>query len=89
MCMQGAVNFALMMSQLERGCPVDYNVITDLFLQVWVSSSSYFSRSNKFPHRLLEHNLSSNVTFSKMLCFRPAAQHDQGGNRVSFGYSEA
>uniref|UniRef100_A9U2Z4 Clathrin heavy chain n=1 Tax=Physcomitrium patens TaxID=3218 RepID=A9U2Z4_PHYPA len=30
---QGAVNFALMMSQLERGCPVDYNVITDLFLQ--------------------------------------------------------
>lgn len=32
--MQGAVNFALMMSQLEGGCPVDYNVITDLFLQV-------------------------------------------------------
>ncbi|CAM6046417.1 unnamed protein product [Sphagnum compactum] len=30
---QGAVNFALMMSQLEGGCPVDYNTITDLFLQ--------------------------------------------------------
>ncbi|XP_031504649.1 clathrin heavy chain 2-like isoform X3 [Nymphaea colorata] len=30
---QGAVNFALMMSQMEGGCPVDYNVITDLFLQ--------------------------------------------------------
>lgn len=33
---QGAVNFALMMSQLEGGCPVDYNTITDLFLQVSV-----------------------------------------------------
>jgi len=31
---QGAVNFALMMSQMEGGCPVDYNTITDLFLQV-------------------------------------------------------
>ncbi|KMZ59834.1 putative Clathrin heavy chain [Zostera marina] len=30
---QGAVNFALMMSQKEDGCPVDYNTITDLFLQ--------------------------------------------------------
>eukprot|EP00252_Welwitschia_mirabilis_P023463 TRINITY_DN662_c0_g1_i4.p1 TRINITY_DN662_c0_g1~~TRINITY_DN662_c0_g1_i4.p1 ORF type:complete len:1707 (+),score=385.71 TRINITY_DN662_c0_g1_i4:318-5438(+) len=30
---QGAVNFALMMSQMEGGCPVDYNTITDLFLQ--------------------------------------------------------
>ncbi|KAE8723368.1 Clathrin heavy chain 1 [Hibiscus syriacus] len=30
---QGAVNFALMMSQMEEGCPVDYNTITDLFLQ--------------------------------------------------------
>ncbi|RLM85368.1 Clathrin heavy chain 2 -like protein [Panicum miliaceum] len=29
----GAVNFALMMSQMEGGCPVDYNTITDLFLQ--------------------------------------------------------
>lgn len=38
--MQGAVNFALMMSQLEGGCPVDYNVITDLFLQVWMSVCS-------------------------------------------------
>ncbi|CAM6119092.1 unnamed protein product [Calypogeia fissa] len=28
-----AVNFALMMSQMEGGSPVDYNVITDLFLQ--------------------------------------------------------
>lgn len=32
--LQGAVNFALMMSQMEEGCPVDYNTITDLFLQV-------------------------------------------------------
>jgi hypothetical protein len=32
--LQGAVNFALMMSQMEGGCPVDYNTITDLFLQV-------------------------------------------------------
>ncbi|KAF9597986.1 hypothetical protein IFM89_023471 [Coptis chinensis] len=31
---QGAVNFALMISQMEGGCPVDYNTITDLFLQV-------------------------------------------------------
>lgn len=31
---QAAVNFALMMSQMEGGSPVDYNVITDLFLQV-------------------------------------------------------
>ncbi|KAK4257713.1 hypothetical protein QN277_007270 [Acacia crassicarpa] len=30
---QGAVNFALMMSQMEGGCPVDYNTITDVFLQ--------------------------------------------------------
>ncbi|KAJ6750992.1 hypothetical protein OIU85_001517 [Salix viminalis] len=30
---QAAVNFALMMSQMEGGCPVDYNTITDLFLQ--------------------------------------------------------
>ncbi|KAM3375864.1 clathrin heavy chain 1 isoform X1 [Capsicum galapagoense] len=30
---QGAVNFALMMSQMEGSCPVDYNTITDLFLQ--------------------------------------------------------
>ncbi|KAG2394918.1 Clathrin heavy chain 2 [Vigna angularis] len=30
---QGAVNFALMMSQMEGGCPIDYNTITDLFLQ--------------------------------------------------------
>ncbi|CAL9044685.1 unnamed protein product [Musa banksii] len=30
---QGAVNFSLMMSQMEGGCPVDYNTITDLFLQ--------------------------------------------------------
>lgn len=25
-----------MMSQMEGGCPVDYNTITDLFLQVWM-----------------------------------------------------
>ncbi|KAF9598321.1 hypothetical protein IFM89_026610 [Coptis chinensis] len=31
---QGAVNFALMISQMEGGCPVDYSTITDLFLQV-------------------------------------------------------
>ncbi|KAB2037287.1 hypothetical protein ES319_D03G064200v1 [Gossypium barbadense] len=31
--LRGAVNFALMMSQMEGGCPVDYNTITDLFLQ--------------------------------------------------------
>eukprot|EP01018_Ginkgo_biloba_P000170 Gb_33028 [translate_table: standard] len=31
---QGAVNFALMMAQMEGGCPLDYNTITDLFLQV-------------------------------------------------------
>ena len=31
---QGAVNFALMMSQMEGGCPVDYNTITDVFLQI-------------------------------------------------------
>ncbi|RVX03194.1 Clathrin heavy chain 1 [Vitis vinifera] len=30
---QGAVNFALMMSQMEGGCPIDFNTITDLFLQ--------------------------------------------------------
>ncbi|EFJ13237.1 hypothetical protein SELMODRAFT_157554 [Selaginella moellendorffii] len=30
---QAAVNFALMMAQMEGGCPMDYNVITDLFLQ--------------------------------------------------------
>ncbi|KAL4388443.1 hypothetical protein GQ457_09G030600 [Hibiscus cannabinus] len=30
---QGAVNFALMMSQMEGGCPTDFNTITDLFLQ--------------------------------------------------------
>ncbi|KAL6534022.1 hypothetical protein OROHE_013855 [Orobanche hederae] len=32
-CMHGAVKFALMLSQMEGGCPVDYNNITDLFLQ--------------------------------------------------------
>jgi len=37
--MQGAVNFALMMSQMEGGCPVDYNTITDLFLQVQLKIS--------------------------------------------------
>ncbi|KAJ8438732.1 hypothetical protein Cgig2_013778 [Carnegiea gigantea] len=30
---QGAVNFAIMMSQMEGGCPIDYNTVTDLFLQ--------------------------------------------------------
>ncbi|KAK2982510.1 hypothetical protein RJ640_026353 [Escallonia rubra] len=30
---QGAVNFSLMMAKMEGGCPVDYNTITDLFLQ--------------------------------------------------------
>ncbi|KAJ7546238.1 hypothetical protein O6H91_08G031500 [Diphasiastrum complanatum] len=30
---QGAVNFALMLSQMEGGSPIDYNTITDLFLQ--------------------------------------------------------
>lgn len=41
MGIQGAVNFALMMSQMEGGCPVDYNTITDLFLQVcWHLPSS-------------------------------------------------
>lgn len=31
---QAAVNFASMMSQMEGGCPVDYNTMADLFLQV-------------------------------------------------------
>ncbi|TQD92135.1 hypothetical protein C1H46_022292 [Malus baccata] len=41
---QGAVNFALMMSQMEGGCPIDYNTITDLFLQseFWDFLSVYF-----------------------------------------------
>lgn len=39
-CVKGAVNFALMMSQMEGGSPVDYNTITDLFLQVWMFLSS-------------------------------------------------
>ena len=30
---QGAVNFALMMAGMEGGSPLDYNTITDLFLQ--------------------------------------------------------
>ena len=30
---QGAVNFALMMGGMEGGSPLDYNTITDLFLQ--------------------------------------------------------
>lgn len=34
---QGAVNFALKLAQLEGGSPVDYNTITDLFLQVFPS----------------------------------------------------
>jgi len=46
--MQGAVNFALMMSQLEGGCPVDYNVITDLFLQVWINAGSGLAWSKSF-----------------------------------------
>ena len=35
--LQGALNFALMMAQMEGGSPLDYNTITDLFLQVGVS----------------------------------------------------
>lgn len=35
--LQGAVNFALKLAQLEGGSPVDYNTITDLFLQVFPS----------------------------------------------------
>ncbi|GJT61047.1 hypothetical protein Tco_1004580 [Tanacetum coccineum] len=35
---EGAVNFALMMSQMEGGCPVDYNIIIDLFLQIDITS---------------------------------------------------
>ncbi|KAJ6350385.1 hypothetical protein OIU78_006534 [Salix suchowensis] len=38
---QGAVNFALMMSQMEGGCPVDYNTITDLFLQIPCNSNVF------------------------------------------------
>ncbi|CAH8354698.1 unnamed protein product [Eruca vesicaria subsp. sativa] len=30
---EGAVSFALMMSEMKGGCPVDFNTITDLFLQ--------------------------------------------------------
>ncbi|KAK2376500.1 clathrin heavy chain [Trifolium repens] len=30
---QGALDFALLMLRMEGGCPVDYNTITDLFLQ--------------------------------------------------------
>ncbi|KAL6554206.1 hypothetical protein OROMI_019879 [Orobanche minor] len=30
---QGAVKFALMLSQMEGGCPVDYNTPNDLFFQ--------------------------------------------------------
>lgn len=41
--LQGAVNFALMMSQMEGGCPVDYNTITDLFLQVQLIFPKQFS----------------------------------------------
>ncbi|KAI3502857.1 hypothetical protein L1887_31216 [Cichorium endivia] len=36
---QGAVNFALMMSQMVGGCPVDYNTRTDLFLQLFSTSA--------------------------------------------------
>ncbi|KAL6580330.1 hypothetical protein OROMI_008354 [Orobanche minor] len=32
-CMHGVVKFALMLSQMEGGCPVDYSTPTDLFLQ--------------------------------------------------------
>ncbi|KAG9442154.1 hypothetical protein H6P81_018008 [Aristolochia fimbriata] len=31
---QEAVIFALMMSHMQGGCPIDYSTITDLFLQV-------------------------------------------------------
>ncbi|CAI9261472.1 unnamed protein product [Lactuca saligna] len=41
---QGAVNFALMMSQMEGGCPVDYNTITDLFLQASNGMFSHYDR---------------------------------------------
>lgn len=39
-----------MMSQMEGGCPVDYNTITDLFLQVWFGHLRlpFVLGSNKF-----------------------------------------
>eukprot|EP00899_Mesostigma_viride_P014185 jgi/Mesvir1/22768/Mv14160-RA.1 len=30
---QGALSFVLMLAQMEGGCPLDFNVVTDLFLQ--------------------------------------------------------
>ena len=37
------MNFALKLSQMEGGSPVDYNIITDFFLQVKISCSLFIS----------------------------------------------
>ena len=40
--LQGALDFALMMLRMEGGCPVDYNKIADLFLQVYLILSLFY-----------------------------------------------
>ncbi|KAG9142165.1 hypothetical protein Leryth_007608 [Lithospermum erythrorhizon] len=54
---QGAVNFSLMMSQMEGGCPVDYNTITDLFLQYLNPSENDPVEATAFLLDVLKPNL--------------------------------
>jgi hypothetical protein len=63
------VNFALMMSQMEGGCPVDYNTITDLFLQVsFVFIYTCFLASNILLPFLVLCNLVASLGLYSCIC---------------------
>lgn len=85
---QGAVNFALMMSQMEGGCPVDYNTITDLFLQVSfvfiynvLLTSNIPSGFSCIYYGICLHALANILLFTE--------EYDTGGNSFFIGCSEA
>ncbi|KAG9442156.1 hypothetical protein H6P81_018010 [Aristolochia fimbriata] len=73
---QEAVTFALMMSHMQGGCPIDYNTITDLFLQVNPGNAPLermdpvlwekdLSPDNEFRRQLLDQVVSTAIPESK------------------------
>ncbi|KAG9442136.1 hypothetical protein H6P81_017990 [Aristolochia fimbriata] len=62
-----AVSFALMMSHMQGGCPIGYNIITDLFLQrldpvLW---EKVLSPDNEFRRQLIDQVVSTTLPESK------------------------
>lgn len=77
------MNFALLMSQMEGRCPVDYNTITNLFLQVQLLSFLYNSGVGQFD--VLHLNFTPLLSVPLYI----VEKHDPSGNSVSAGCPEA